>query len=87
MSFDDNKAAKYASPLSIIGFADFETKLDGNYCKDDFKDALKSEQSFTERKNIHKLVSFSLIFVDTEGKIIFKSNFCGKMQENIFFKL
>ena len=28
ISFDDKKAAKYASPLSIIGFADFEAKLD-----------------------------------------------------------
>ena len=28
VSFDDKKAAKLASPLSIIGFADFEEKLD-----------------------------------------------------------
>ena len=86
LSFDDKKAAKYASPLSIIGFADFETKLDGNYCKDDFKDALKSEESFTERKNIHKIVSFSLIFVDTEGKIIFEKTFCGKNAGEYFFQ-
>ena len=25
VSFDDKKAAKYASPISIMGFADFET--------------------------------------------------------------
>ena len=86
LSFDDKKASKYASPLSIIGFAYFETELDGNYCKDDFKDALKSEESFTERKNIHKIVSFSLIFVDTEGKIIFETIFCGKNAGEYFFQ-
>ena len=35
--FDDRKAAKYASPLSIMGFADFETKLELINCKDNFK--------------------------------------------------
>ncbi len=30
LSYDDIKAAKYAYPLSIIGCADFETKLNIN---------------------------------------------------------
>jgi len=30
ISYDDKKAAKYASPLSLMGFAEFETKLDGD---------------------------------------------------------
>ena len=72
ISYDDRKAAKYASPLSIMGFADFETKLDGDSSKDDLTDALKSKESFTDRKNIHKIVSFSIIFLDTNGKIIFE---------------
>ena len=42
LSFDEKNAAKYASPLSIMGFAGFETKLDGKKCNDDFKDALES---------------------------------------------
>ena len=66
--YDDKKAAKYASPLSIMGFADFETKLDGGNSKDDLADALISKESFTDRKNIHKIVSFSIIFRDTHGK-------------------
>ena len=40
LSYDDKQAAKYASPLSIMGVVDFETKLDGNNSRDDFKDAL-----------------------------------------------
>ena len=28
VSFDDKKATKFASPLSIIGFADFEAQPD-----------------------------------------------------------
>ena len=50
ISYDDKKAAKYASPLSIMGFADFETKLEGCSFKDDLTDALKSKESFTDRK-------------------------------------
>ena len=35
LSFDDKKAAKYACPLSIIGFADFETKMVSTDNKDE----------------------------------------------------
>ena len=69
-----------------MGFADFETKLDGDSFKDDLADALKSKESFTDRKKIHKIVSFSIIFLDTNGKMIFEKHFCGKMQENVFFQ-
>ena len=70
-----------------MGFADFETKLDGGNSKDDLADALKSKESFTDRKNIHKIVSFSIIFLDTHGKMIFEKKIVYKMQGNIFFKL
>lgn len=86
ISYDDKKAAKYASPLSIMGFADFETKLDGDSSKDDLADALKSKESFTNRKNIHKIVSFSIIFLDTNGKMIFEKHFCGKNSGEYFFQ-
>ena len=86
ISYDDKKAAKYASPLSIMGFADFETKLDGGNSKDDLADALKSKESFTDRKNIHMIVSFSIIFLDTDGKMIFEKNFCGRNAGEYFFQ-
>ena len=44
------KYGKICCLLSIMGFADFETKLDGGSSKDALADALKSKQSFTERK-------------------------------------
>ena len=50
LSFDNKKAAKYSSPISIMGFADFETKLDDINCKDNFVDALNSKESFTKKK-------------------------------------
>ena len=86
ISYDDKKAAKYASPISIMGFADFETKLDGGNSKDDLADALISKESFTDRKNIHKIVSFSIIFLDTHGKMIFEKNFCGQNVGEYFSK-
>ena len=52
LSFDDKKAAKYACPLSIVGFGDFETKLD--VINTEFKDAFNRIQSFTIRKNVHR---------------------------------
>ena len=67
-----------------MGFADFETKLDGGNSKDDLADALISKESFTDRKNIHKIVSFNIILLDTHGKMIFEKTFVDKMQENIF---
>ena len=79
LEFDGKKAAKFASPMSIMGFADFETKLDSlNNENGDFNDALKSNKSFTNKKQIHQIVSFSLVFVDTDGKLIFEKVYCGE---------
>ena len=86
LSFDDKKAAKYACPLSIVGFGDFETKLDVINNKDEFKDAFNRIESFTIRKNVHRIVSFSLIFVDNDGKLIFEKTFCGKNAGECFFQ-
>ena len=82
LSFDDKKAAKYASPISIMGFADFETKLKSINKKGKIEDALNQTKSFTIRKSAHKIVSFSLIFVDTDGKLIFEKKISSKMQGN-----
>ena len=84
LSFDDKKAAKYASPISIMGFADFETKLKSINKKGKIEDALNQTKSFTIRKSAHKIVSFSLIFVDTDGKLIFEKKFCGKNAGQFF---
>ena len=50
LSFDDKKAAKYASLISIMGFADFETKQDLIDREANLKDSLDKMDSFTTRK-------------------------------------
>ena len=86
LSFDNKKAAKYASPLTIMGFADFETKLVSINQEDKIEDAFDKIESFTIRKSAHKIVSFSLIFIDTDGKLIFEKNFCGRSAGEYFFQ-
>ena len=86
LSFDNKKAAKYASPLTIMGFADFETKLVSINQEDKIEDAFDKIESFTIRKSAHKIVSFSLIFIDTDGKLIFEKNFCGRSAGEYFSK-
>ena len=81
------KAAKFASPIAITGFADFESKLDSiNHDCVNFTEALDSNKSFTNKKQIHQIVSFSLIFVDTNGKLIFEKSYCGKNAGTYFFE-
>ena len=86
ISFDDKKAAKYASPLSIIGFADFEAKLD-DLCKDsnEIQKKIMPSKSFTIKKDLHTIVSFSLIFVDIDGELIFEKCYCGNNAGKYFF--
>ena len=50
LSYDDKSVSKYASLLSIIGLADFETKLDELNYKVNSKDTLKNKECFTKRK-------------------------------------
>ena len=72
LTFDDKKAAKFASPLAITGFADFESKFDCiNNANDKFKDVIKTKKSFTIRKDVHSIVSFNIIFIDTNGLLLF----------------
>ena len=68
-----------------MGLANLETKLYGGNSKDDLADALKSKESFKDRKNIHKIVSFSIIFLDTNGKMIFGKKLWTKCRR-IFFQ-
>jgi len=56
LSVDDKKAAKYASPTSIMGFADFETKQDFIDRKANLKDSLGKMDSFTDKKSAHRIV-------------------------------
>ena len=69
-----------------MGFADFETKLVSINQEDKIEDAFDKIESFTIRKSAHKIVSFSLIFIDTDGKLIFEKNFCGRNAGEYFFK-
>ena len=47
LTFDDKKAAKFASPLAITGFADFESKFDCiNNANDNFKEVVKNKKKF-----------------------------------------
>ena len=69
-----------------MGFADFETKLELINCKDNLENSFDIKESFTKRKNVHKIVSFSLIFVDNNGKLLFEKIFCGANAGEIFLK-
>ena len=84
LSFDDKKAAKFANPLAIIGFSDFEAKLE-NIPNIKNKDTNNFRNSFTVKKDIHSIVSFSLIFVDTYGELIFEKCYCGDNAVEYFF--
>ena len=84
VSFDDKKAAKYASPISIMGFADFETKQKFINKEVNLENTLGKMESFTTRTCSHEIVSFSLIFVDTNGKLIFEKTFCGRNAGQFF---
>ena len=43
-------------------------------------------ESFTTKKCSHEIVSFGLIFVDTNGKLIFEKTFCGRNAGQSFLK-
>ena len=59
--------------MAITGFADFESKLDSvNRESGNFTDALASNKTFANKKQIHQIVSFSLVFVDTNGKLLYE---------------
>merc|ERR1711873_362329 len=73
VSFDDKKAAKYASPISIMGFADFETKQKFINKEVNLENTLGKMESFTTRTCSHEIVSFSLIFVDIMEDIFFQN--------------
>ena len=73
LSYDNKKAAKFASPISIIGFADFEAKLkriegSDNECKN----SVINNTSSTVKKDLHNVVSYSLLFIDNLGNLIYK---------------
>ena len=80
------KATKFASLMDKTGFADFESKLDSvNRENGNFTDALASIKTFTSRKQIHEIFSFSLVFVDTNWKLLHEKAKCGENAgENVF---
>ena len=81
------KAAKFASPMAITGFADFECKLDSvKHESGNFTDALASNKTFTNKKQMHQIVSFSLVFVDTNGKLLYEKAYCGENAGEYFFQ-
>ena len=47
LDFDDKKAAKFASPLAITGFTDFESKFDCfKNTNDKFKEVIQNKKKF-----------------------------------------
>ena len=73
--------------MAITGFADFESKLDSfNRESGNFTDALASNKTFTNKKQIHQIVSFSLVFEDTNGKLLYEKAYCGENAGEYFFQ-
>ena len=86
LSFDQNKAAKYSSTIDVFGFADFECKLlplETN-CNGEGKNDEMNDKSFTYKKEAHIVISYSLIFIDKFGKLLFEKCYCGK-NAGLFF--
>ena len=64
--------------MAITRFTDFESKPDSiNRDCVSFTDALNSNENFRNKKQTHLIVSFNLILVDTNGKLIFDKAYCG----------
>ena len=61
-----------------MSFANFEIQLSKIIVETNLNQAVKIKESFTERKNINNIVSFSLTFINTHGKIIFEETVGGK---------
>ena len=78
--------------MSIIGFADFETKLNSlpsflnskincRICLDE----QCSHISYTKKVESHELISYSLVFIDIKSTLIYEKHYCGpKVEENFF---
>ena len=77
------KAAKFASPISIIGSADFEAKL---IRIEKSESECRSNVYTTIKKDLHNVISYSLIFIDILGNLIFKKKYCGENIGEIFFE-
>ena len=87
LSYDNKKSAKYESPLSVIGFADFEAKLEKiENTSDECKNSVDNNKSINVKKNLHEVVSYSLIFIDNLGKLIYEKNYCGPHAGPDFFQ-
>ena len=83
----DEKAAKFASLIAITGFADFESKLDSvNRESGSFTDTLVGNKTFANKKQTHQIVSFSLVFVDTNGKLLCEKAYFGENAGEYFFQ-
>ena len=80
------KVAKFAFPMAISGFVDFESNLDyvNHYCVN-FIDALHSNKCFT--KKVHQIVSFSLISADKDGILKIEILMVVKILGHSFSKL
>ena len=88
LSYDNKKAAKFASPISIIGFADFEAKLKRiEKSEDECRNNVTNNKSTTIKKDLHNVISYSLIFIDILGNLIFEKNYCGENIGEFFSKL
>ena len=85
--YDDKRAAKFASPITVIGFADFECKLENVVQPNNMgRQTFLENKSITIKKEMHSIISFSLLFVDSLGRLIFEKNYCGDNAGDHFFK-
>ena len=57
-----------------------------NHESGNFTDALVSNKTFTNTKQIYQIVSFSLVFVDTNGKLLYEKSYRGENAGEYFFQ-
>ena len=52
-----------------------------------FENSLKGNESFTTKKNAHIIVSFSVVFVDIDGMLLYEKTFCADNAGELFYLL
>ena len=94
IEYDRVAKAKFDSTLPIIGFADFETVLTSlnsdengiNICFNCSPNLECRCFSYTKKLDKHNLISYSIIFVDSNAELLYEKHFCGELVEKNFLE-
>ena len=85
ISFSNFESAKLSSVVDIFGFCDFECKLMrvNNESENDIS-AVDKNRSYTLKTEEHEIISFSVIFIDSYGNLLYEKVYCGDHPSKTF---